>query len=340
MDLKKRNLGRVVLSMLMLVVASCGGHPDDIELGDSLDEPDRILYSRALFDLERGQFTRSRILFNNLINTYPDSEYLPLSKFGLGETFYRGGTRSNLVQAQAEFKDFITFFPTSPRSDDAQLWVAMSHIKQMEKSDRDPTQGLLAEIELKNMIAGYPDSNLLDEAKDKLRAVQEIVADGGMRVGNFYSTTGNYAGAVDRYLEILDKYPDFTNISETLYRLAETMLRGQNQGEAIVYYNRVIRNYPLSKSAEDATKRLAELEQPIPDPNPAALERAQSASAVNGKSIFSKMFGLWSRRPDISTDTAAASIIGNDEDGDGQGLGEGTFEVEGTVIDGASPPGQ
>ena len=338
MDSLKRNLWAVVVA---LSIAGCNGYPDDIELGDGLDEPDRTLYSRALHDLERGQHTRSRLLFHNLINTYPDSEYLPLAKFGLGETFYHAGTRADLIQSQAEFKDFITFFPTSPRSDDAQLWVAMTHIKQMEKSDRDPTQAQFAETELKNMIASYPDSDLLDEAKDKLRAVQEIIADGVLRVANFYLTTGSFIGAVDRYLEILDDYPDFTKTAETLYRLGETMRQGQNQGEAIVYYNRVIRNHPLSDSSQDAEKRLAEMEQPIPDANPAALLRAEAAPpGNNGKGILSKMFGLWSRRPDISTETGASSIIATDEDGEGEGLGEGTFEVEGTVLTSDSPPDQ
>ena len=337
MDFLKRNLWPVILAV---TIAGCGGYPDDISLENGLDEPDRTLYSRALLDLERGQYTRSRLLFHNLINTYPDSEYLPLSKFGLGETFYHAGSRGDLVQAQAEFKDFITFFPTSPRSDDAQLWIAMSHIKQMEKADRDPTQGQLAETELELMIANYPDSNLLDEAKEKLRAVQEVLADGGLRIANFYMTTGNYVGAVDRYLEVLDEYPDFSKTPEALYRLGETMRRGQNEGEAIVYYNSVIRNHPLSDAAEEASERLSELEQPIPNVNPAALQRAEAAPlGGNEKGIFSKMFGLWSRRPDIPTETAAASIIESDE-GEGLGFAGGTFEVEGTVLNTDNPPGQ
>jgi hypothetical protein len=120
------------------------------------------------------------------------------------------------------------------------------------------------------------------------------------------------------------------------------MHRGQNQGEAIVYYNRVIRDHPLSETADDAAERLAELEQPIPDANPAALARAEAAPPpAGGKGIFAKMFGLWSRRPDVSTETTAASIIGDGGGGTGLGLGEGTFEVEGTILEeGSPPPGQ
>lgn len=328
-------------AFLALILAGCGGYPDDIELQGDLDEPDRVLYNRAVVDLDRGQFTRSRLLFQNLINTYPDSEYLPLAKYGLAETYYHGGSSADMIQAEAEFKDFITFFPTSELADDAQLYVAMTHIRQMEQPDRDATQGQMAETELQNMISSYPDSDLGQEAREKLRAVQEVLAEGIMRVANFYATTGNFAGAVDRYRDVLDRYPDYSGLPETLYRLGETMRRGQNQGEAIVYYNRVIRNHPLSKAAQDAETRLVELEQPIPDSNPAALRRAEAAPPppeVEG--VLARMFGLWGRRPDVSTQTTAASILpGNGGEGDGAGGGEGTFEVEGTVLGTESPPG-
>jgi outer membrane protein assembly factor BamD len=59
------------------------------------------------------------------------------------------------------------------------------------------------------MIETYPDSDLLDEAKTALRAVQEVLADGVNGVGNYYMLHRNYAAAVSRYKEIATKYPDY-----------------------------------------------------------------------------------------------------------------------------------
>src|SRR5207253_823818 len=159
---------------------SCGGKNVETTPPDTntLDEPDRVLFERATHDLERNKLPVARLTLQTLINTYPDSEYLPQAKYKLAESFYREGTTSMLNQAEAEFKDYITFFPTTDLADDAQLMVAMTHVKQMEKADRDRTQALLAEAELKAMIESYPDSQLLDEAKRSLRAVQEVLADG------------------------------------------------------------------------------------------------------------------------------------------------------------------
>jgi outer membrane protein assembly factor BamD len=314
----------------VLFLTGCGGYPEDIDIGGDLDEPDRTLFNRSLFDLDNNRYVRARLELNTLINTYPDSEFLPQAKYAVAESFYRMGTRGDLIQAEAEFKDYITFFPTSDLADDAQLMVGMSHVRQMEKSDRDPTQAQMAELEFKNFVSSYPDSPLLDEAKEKLRAVQEVLADGVLQIANYYSTVESYPAATDRYLEILEKYPDSVQMPEALYRLAETMRLNDDEGESILYYTRVIRDHPLSEFVEDATARLAELDQSIPTANPVALARAETAPEPDEKSLLARVFGIWSRRPDISTETTAASIIPGEEGG--ANGAEGVFEVEGTVV--------
>ena len=324
--------------LLALLLWGCGGYPDDLEIGEEgIDEPDRILYLRALHDLRRGRNIQARLELNALINTYPDSEFLPQAKYATAESFYRNGGMSDMVQAEAEFKDYITFFPTSDLADDAQLMIAMTHVRQMEKPDRDPTQALMAQLELKNFISAYPDSDLLDEAKEKLRAVQEVLAEGVLKVANFYSTIGSRTAAIDRYRQLVEEFPDFTQTPEALFRMAETMRRSDNEGESIIYYARIVRDHPLSGRFEDAKERLTSLNQPIPEVNSAALARAETVPPPQGRGLFGRMFGILARRPDISTETTAASIIREGEEGEGRG--EGTFEVEGKVVSGSSPPG-
>src|SRR5881397_3686293 len=163
---------KLLILPLLLLLLGCGGKRVASDApASNLDEPDRVLFERAMHDLEKNKFIVSRLSLQTLINTYPDSEFLPQAKYALAESFYRESSSSAMNQAEAEFKDYITFFPTSDLADDAQLEVALTHLRRMEKSDRDRTQAQLAESELKAMIENYPDSPLLDEAKEKLRAV-------------------------------------------------------------------------------------------------------------------------------------------------------------------------
>ena len=318
------------LSLFVLLV-SCGGRDADVAVpGSDLDEPDKVLYDRAMHDLGRSRFTIARLALHTLINTYPDSEYLPQAKYALAESFYREGTTAMLGQAEAEFKDYITFFPTSDLSDDAQLMVAMTHVRQMEKPDRDRTQALLAEAELRAMIESYPDSPLLDEAKEKLRAVQEVLGEGVYRIGNFYFLQKSYPAAVDRYQEVLKKYPDFSKTPDVLYNLAESLHQNNNEPESAIYYARVVSEHPLSERAADAKERLTAMNMPIPQPNPVALARAQQTPRED-RGILGKMFGMFSRRPPVPTDTQAATVSeGAEEEQDANG--EGTFTLDPKVV--------
>ena len=307
-----------------------------------LDEPDRVLFERAMRDLNKNKFTVSRLTLQTLINTYQDSEYLERAKYALAESFYRENSSSALTQAEGAFKDFITFFPASELADDAQLKVAMTHFLQREKADRDNTQAQLAELEFRSMIETYPDSDLLNEAKQKLRDIQEVLADGVDKIGHFYYLHRNYAAAIDRYKEILTKYPDYSRLPETLYSLAESLRNSDNQPEASIYYSRIVSEYPLAERVKDAKTRLTSMNMPVPEPNPVALARAQQAPRED-RSILGKMFGMFSRRPPGSNETGAASLpdetTEQEKPGNGNGNGEsGTFTIDPKVVQPAKQP--
>jgi outer membrane protein assembly factor BamD len=320
----------LTLSLFFLLV-SCGGKKVEPTPADAnLDEPDRVLFERATNDLERNKLSVARLTLNTLINTYPDSEYLPQAKYKLAESFYREGSTSTLNQAEAEFKDYITFFPTDPRAADAQFMVAMTHVKQMEKSDRDRTQSLLAEAELRAMIDSYPDSPRLDEAKRTLRAVQEVLADGVFRIGNFYYLKKSYPAAADRYREVLTKYPDYTGAPDALYNLAESLRHNNNEPESAIYYARIVSDHPHSERVNDAKQRLTEMKQPIPEPNPVALARAQQAP-VEQRGFIGKIFSPFNRRPPVPIADSAASEDSSASNDD-ENKDNGNFDINPKVV--------
>ena len=233
-----------------------------------------------------------------------------------------------MTQAEAEFKDYITFFPASERADDAQLMVAMTHVKQMEKADRDATQAMEAEQELNRMIQNYPDSPLLDEAKTKLRAVQEILAEGEHKVGNTYFIRKSFRAAMGRYRGILEKYPDYSWSDEVLFAMGES-LRLSDNPEAAIYFARLVMEYPYSERLSQAKAHLSELKIPIPPTNPSALARGEPAKAKKG--VLGSVLGGLGKRPGVSSETGASSTIQKDppkpEEKDKKGKG-GSLSVD------------
>ena len=72
-------------------------------------QPDKVLFDRAIADIERSRFEISRLTLQTLINTYPDSEYIAKAKLAIADSWYRQGGAHSLAQAEAEFVPALAF---------------------------------------------------------------------------------------------------------------------------------------------------------------------------------------------------------------------------------------
>ncbi|PYV44536.1 MAG: hypothetical protein DMG06_06140 [Acidobacteria bacterium] len=264
-------------------------------------EPDKILYEKGLKDLEKGRFEVARLTFQTLLNTYPDSDYKEKAKLAIADSFFKQGGTSGLIQAEAEYKDFMTFFPTSDDADDAQMRIAMTHYKQMEKPDRDRTQAKAAEREFKSFIEQFPDSPLKDEAMQRLREVQEVLAEGDLRVARHYMILKRYDASVSRSRTVLKEYPDFSQQDVALFIMGQALEKKKQIVPAGYYYGKIVSDHPLSNLVDEARKKLEDLNLPIPEVNPEALARAQAEKENQEKNSFmGRVANLFSRKPNVS----------------------------------------
>jgi hypothetical protein len=101
---------------------------------------------------------------------------------------------------------------------------------------------------------------------------------------------------------------------ETLLSLAYSMQQMGDEKNAAVYYARVVTDHPLSDRVTQAKQQLNALKQPIPDPNPVALARAQALQreAPPG-GVLGKLYTVLKPSPGVSTKTAAASNASQEE---------------------------
>ena len=62
------------LAVLLLLLASgCGKSPYDNPIANNSQQPDKILFDKAVENIERHRYELARITLQTLINTYPDS---------------------------------------------------------------------------------------------------------------------------------------------------------------------------------------------------------------------------------------------------------------------------
>ncbi len=286
-------------------------------------EPDKLLYDKAVDFLKHGHYTEARLNFQTLINTYPDSEYLAKAKLGSADSFYREGGTSSMIQAIAEYKDFITFFPFLDESAYAQMQVGMGHYRMMEKADRDNSQAEAAEQEFQTFLLKYPQSPLTPKAEQYLRDVQEVLADGEFKIGRFYYLRSrqypqDYAAATARLMEVSERYPLYSDADEALWMLGDVYMRAKgfskNEDDknhwadlAAKCYDRILTNYPLSKWAPGAKTQLTGMGMAVPAADPAAVERMKQEQLFvkehhsTRASLLGLPMGMVKSNPDTSS---------------------------------------
>jgi outer membrane protein assembly factor BamD len=267
-------------------------------------QPDKVLFDRAIDDIEHGRYEVARITLNTLINTYDQSEFLAKAKLAVADSWFREGGTASLAQAEAEYKDFILFYPTMEEAAESQQKICMIHYKQMDKSDRDPSQAIRAEDECRALIVQFPNSKYVDETKQLLRNIQEAIAEGEYLVGSFYLKRGDNSAAANRLGHVVEQYPLYSKADLALWDMGQaygklgTRFRKQ-EGDA---YSRIVRDYPLSDYADQATAKLKDLEMPVPEPDKAAAAHMQYERDHPEKPGFITRSTQWlTRGPDMST---------------------------------------
>ncbi len=259
-------------------------------------QPDKELYDKAMAALKKGRYDVARLDLQTLLNTYPESEYRMRAKLSVGDTWFKEGGSAALMQAEAEYKDFITFFPDAPEAAEAQMKVADIYYQQMEKPDRDFTNTQQAEQEYRNMINMFPDSPLVPRAKQKLRDVQEVLGEREAEIGFYYGSREDYNASVARLETVADTYPLYSKSDQVLIGIGDAYAAEAHniqvapnvpgavrerlvsiyQDKAAQAYDKVITRYPMYPHVEDARDRLVAMNRSVPEPTDAAVAESDA----------------------------------------------------------------
>jgi outer membrane protein assembly factor BamD len=243
-----------VAAILLAATVACGANRA-AQTGDP-SQPDRFLLDRGTAALTDKKWLDAREYFRQVVDNYPQSPVRPDAKLGIGESYLGEGTAESLVLSASEFREFLTFYPTSARADYAQYKLAMTHFQQMRAPERDQSETKEALKEFQVFFDRFPDSPLVPEVKQKWRAARDRLSAASYRVGLHYHRVRWYPGAMDRFREILKDDPEFTERDAVYFYLADILARTDKKAEAIPYFERLLTEFPQSELVEDTRKRL------------------------------------------------------------------------------------
>lgn len=269
----------------VLLLAACGASRSDIPQG--IVEPDKFLYESGTESLEKKRWLTAREYFRRIIDGYPQSTLRPDAKLGIADSYQGEGTTEGYILAVNEYREFLTFYPTSPRADYAQYQLGMTHQKQMRKPQRDQTETREAIREFEALLERYPNSTLRREAEERLREAKDRLGTAEYEVGLFYYKQEWYPGAIKRFKDLLARDPEYTYRDAVYYHLAESLVKVKLQAEALPYFDRLVKEFTASEYLEEAQQRIVELKaamdlsKPVPaDGEPATAPAPATSTAT------------------------------------------------------------
>ena len=263
---------RPLLVPLFLPLLLIGGLAAGCKSGDAVDP---VLQLSAQEALARGKelmadekYARARDFLSHAFEVSPNSLEGREALLLVADSFYLDGGRGNYIQAEAKYRDFLNRFPTSDRAPYVQFQIANSLAQRMGRPDRDLTATHQAVEAYQDLLRLYPTSEYAAQAREKIRLVEENLAEHEYVVGDFYLRYRLPRAAAERFDYLLETYPAYSDKERVLYKLGVARARGRQPAEARETFERLAREFPESPYLS----RLPEL----PEPTEEAEETEQS----------------------------------------------------------------
>lgn len=214
------------------------------------------VFNRAEALLEKKRWARAREYYGHVYENYPNDPLGRRSLLRISDSFFRQGDPVSLVEAQYKYRDFLNRYPSSEFADYAMLQIANVSYKQMERPDRDQQKTHEAIQKYREMLTAYPNSSLRPEAEEKLASALDRLAKHEHLVARFYMTRRNWEAAIRRLTTVVDNYPAYTERDGTFFDLGSALESAGRKGEARLYFERVIAEFPESDYAKRAKSKL------------------------------------------------------------------------------------
>ena len=217
------------------------------------DPPADQLYAKGLTQLKARDFDLAAKSFTTLEKAYPFSQY---QRKGLLMATFSQYQNASYDDAIGSAKRYLGLYPNSTDSAYMHYLEAMSFYNQIADVSHDQDRAEKAVAQFEELIAKYPKSEFVEDARYKIQVARDQLAGKEMSVGRYYLNRHEYTAAVNRFRTVLAKYQTTRHSEEALERLTEAYIAMGLPQEAQTAAAVLGHNYPDSPWYKDAFQRL------------------------------------------------------------------------------------
>lgn len=236
--------------MVYLLTCGCSSHRTQAEL----DAADRYQLGKRLLD--KDDCLKAIQEFQKVIFNFPGSDYVDDAEYGLGMAQY---CVKEYALAASEFRRVIRDYPLSPYVDDAQYMLGVCYFDQSMPASLDQEFTHKAIEAFQKLLEEFPESELVDQTREKLRLSRDKLAKKDFDTGRLYLRLEYFQAAIVTFEGVLSQYPASKWAAEAQFGIGEVHKNQKAYSKALRAYEKVVASYPTEKVTEKAKKRIEEI---------------------------------------------------------------------------------
>lgn len=229
-----------VAGLVGLAACSAASPPDGLEPVE--------VFEWAQERFEAGDWGGAEDGFRDFLLSEPLSSLADSAQYMLGESRYRD---ERYVEAVETFSRLVNNRPTSSLADDAQLGVCRSHWARSPDLALDQEETRETVSACQRLLELYPDSPLVERAREIRTRARHKLAEKRFRVGRWYFDNEAYQSANIYFEEILEEYPSAPVVPDVLARLYRSYVELGFDAEARNVRQRLLQEFGDTRAAAE-----------------------------------------------------------------------------------------
>jgi len=250
----------LILIVATLLIIGCKSKKE-IALSPQERSSAKAIYEKASKSIRKNP-EKSRLLFKEIMQLFPNSVYAQKSKIGIADSYYKSKDTSSLFLAASEYQEYVSLYPNSPDAIYAKFQIGMCYLKQMKKPGRDQTNTFNTIKYFESMINIFPDVPEAEKARNHIATARQYLATHYFRIGLSNYRLKAFLGAISRFKHVVSDYPDFKENEKLFYFIGKSYFFIKDYETSLSFFQKIINSYPKSKYSNKAQGMIKKI-QPL-----------------------------------------------------------------------------
>ena len=199
------------------------------------------LYNDAMDEIEADNLPKAIKLFDEVERQHPYSVWASKAQIMGAYLYYRQAKYNDAILV---INRFLSLHPGNKYAPYAYYLKGLCYFEQISDVGREQKMSADALETFERLVAFYPKSVYVSDAKAKIVVIYDQLAGKEMAVGRYYLKQHEFIPAINRFQTVLKEYPNTNQVPEALYRLAAAYVSLGMKESAVQINKRLNREFP------------------------------------------------------------------------------------------------